>query len=145
MLITATPQALCLTCHADHNAADLKGTVHPPAVRDCVKCHDPHQSDNKYQLLKPTSGDKSTNLCLECHTQGVNVPASGSRHAALDMGCDTCHVTHKVGERGKEEFDFHLTKASPALCLDCHDPKDAALIKAHQGQPFGSCQLRAVP
>ena len=138
ILITATPQALCLTCHADHNAADLKGTVHPPAVRDCVKCHDPHQSDNKYQLLKPTSGDKSTNLCLECHTQGVNVPAGGSRHAALDMGCDTCHVTHKVGERGKEEFDFHLTKASPALCLDCHDPKDAALIKAHQGQPFGT-------
>ena len=138
ILITATPQALCLTCHADHNAADLKGTVHPPAVRDCVKCHDPHQSDNKYQLLKPTSGDKSQNLCLECHTQGVNVPAGGSRHAALDMGCDTCHVTHKVGERGKEEFDFHLTKASPALCLDCHDPKDAALIKAHQGQPFGT-------
>ncbi len=138
ILITATPQALCLTCHADHNAADLKGTVHPPAVRDCVKCHDPHQSDNKYQLLKPTSGDKGQNLCLECHTQGVNVPAGGSRHAALDMGCDTCHVTHKVGERGKEEFDFHLTKASPALCLDCHDPKDAALIKAHQGQPFGT-------
>ena len=57
-LITTTPQALCLTCHADKNAADLKGTVHPPAVRDCLKCHDPHTSDNKYQLLKPTSGDK---------------------------------------------------------------------------------------
>ena len=41
-LITATPYALCLTCHADKNAADLKGTVHPPAVRDCLKCHDPH-------------------------------------------------------------------------------------------------------
>jgi predicted CXXCH cytochrome family protein len=138
ILITAAPQALCLTCHADHNAADLKGVVHPPAVRDCVKCHDPHQSDNKFQLLKPTSGDKSTNLCLQCHTQGVNVPEKGSRHAALDMGCDTCHVTHKVGERGKEEFDFHLTKASPALCLDCHEAKDAALIKAHQGQPFAT-------
>ncbi|HTV65578.1 MAG TPA: cytochrome c3 family protein [Bryocella sp.] len=137
-LITATPQALCLTCHADHNAADLKGTVHPPAVRDCVKCHDPHQSDNKFQLLKPTSGDKTQNLCLECHTQGVNVPEKGSRHAALDMGCDTCHVTHKVGERGKMEFDYHLTKAAPALCVDCHDVKDAALIKAHNGQPFAT-------
>ena len=38
-LITSTPQALCITCHADKNAADLKGTVHPPAVRDCLKCH----------------------------------------------------------------------------------------------------------
>ena len=137
-LTTTTTQALCLTCHADHNAADIKGKVHPPAVRDCVKCHDPHTSDNKFQLLKPTSGDKNANLCLTCHTQGVTVPEKGSRHAALDMGCDTCHVTHKTGERGKEEFDFHLTKASPALCLDCHDAKDAALIKAHQGQPFGS-------
>jgi predicted CXXCH cytochrome family protein len=137
-LTTTTTQALCLSCHADHNAADLKGTVHPPAVRDCVKCHDPHQSGNQFQLLKPTSGDKNQNLCLECHTQGLNVPDKGSRHAALDMSCQTCHVTHKVGEHGKQEFDYHLTKASPALCLDCHDAKDASLIKAHQGQPFAN-------
>jgi predicted CXXCH cytochrome family protein len=137
-LITATTQSLCLTCHADKDAATLKGTVHPPAVRDCVKCHDPHVSDNKNQLLKPTTGAKGKNLCLDCHTQGLNVPEKGSRHAALDMGCDTCHTVHKVGEKGKQEFDNHLTKAVPALCLDCHDAKDAALIKAHQGQPFAT-------
>jgi predicted CXXCH cytochrome family protein len=137
-LITATPYSLCLTCHADKNAADLKGTVHPPAVRDCLKCHDPHTSDNKNQLLKPTSGGAKENLCLTCHNKGLNVPDKGSRHAALDMGCDTCHVTHKVGEKGKIEFDYHLAKAPPALCLDCHDPKDAGLIKAHQGQPFAT-------
>ena len=137
-LITATPGALCLTCHSDMNAAQLKGTVHPPAVRDCVKCHDPHQSDNKYQLLKPDSGDKGQNLCLECHTQGLNVPKDGSRHAALDMGCDTCHAPHKVGEKGVMEYDYHLTKAVPALCVDCHDPTSADLQKAHQGQPFGT-------
>ena len=137
-LITTTPQALCITCHANLNATDLKGTVHPPAVRDCLKCHSPHASDNKYQLLKPTFGEKAQNLCLTCHTQGTNVPEKGSRHAALDMGCETCHVTHKVGEHGKQEFDYHLTKASPALCLDCHDATSADLIKAHQGQPFGT-------
>ena len=137
-LTTSTSGALCLTCHSDKNAADVKGKIHPPAVRDCVKCHDPHQSDNKYQLIKATSGEKDQNICLTCHTKGLNVPASGSRHAALDMGCETCHVTHKTGERGNPEFDYHLTKAAPALCLDCHDAKDATLIKAHQGQPFGS-------
>ena len=137
-LITTTPQALCITCHANMNAADLKGTVHSPAVRDCLKCHSPHASDNKYQLLKPTSGEKAQNLCLTCHTQGTNVPEKGSRHAALDMGCETCHVTHKVGAKGQQEFDYHLTKASPALCLDCHDATSADLIKAHQGQPFGT-------
>jgi predicted CXXCH cytochrome family protein len=137
-LITSTPQALCLSCHSDKDAEKIKGTVHPPAVRDCIKCHDPHTSDNKNQLLKPESGDKGQNLCLDCHNQGLNVPESGSRHAALDMGCDTCHTTHKTGEVGKQEFDNHLTKAVPALCMDCHDVKDAALIKAHQGQPFAT-------
>ena len=137
-LITTTTYALCLTCHADKKAADLKGTVHSPAVRDCVKCHDPHSSDNKNQLLKPVSGGAKENLCLGCHTTGEDVPAKGSRHAALDMGCDTCHTTHKTGEVGKAEFDFHLTKATPALCLDCHDAKDANLVKAHQDQPFGT-------
>jgi predicted CXXCH cytochrome family protein len=88
-LITSTPQALCLTCHADKDTAKLKGTVHPPAVRDCIKCHDPHVSDNKNQLLKATAGEKGKNLCLDCHQQGLNVPEKGSRHAALDMGCDT--------------------------------------------------------
>ena len=135
-LITTTSTALCLTCHADKKAADIKGSVHPPAVRDCVKCHDPHTSDNKNQLLKPASGDASQNLCLTCHNVGENTPPKGSRHAALDMGCDTCHVTHKTGEVGKMEFDFHLTKATPALCLDCHDPKATELQKAHQNQPF---------
>jgi predicted CXXCH cytochrome family protein len=135
-LITTTPLALCLTCHADKNAAGMKGTVHSPARRDCVKCHDPHSSGNKNQLLKATSGGENENLCLGCHKIGVNVPEKGSRHAALDMGCDTCHVTHKTGEIGKAEFDFHLTKATPALCLDCHDVKSADLQKAHQNQPF---------
>ena len=137
-LITTTPYGLCLTCHADKDASQIKGTVHPPAVRDCLKCHDPHTSDNKNQLLKATSGDKKDNLCLTCHTQGLNVPEKGSRHAALDMGCETCHITHKTGAEPTTENRYHLTKSAPALCVDCHDPKDAALQKAHQNQPFGT-------
>jgi len=137
-LKTTTIQSLCISCHADMNAADLRGTVHPPAVRDCIKCHSPHISDNKYLLVKTESGDKDQNLCSTCHAQGLNVPKDGSKHAALEMGCDTCHVTHKVGERGKIEYDYHLTKATPALCLDCHDVTSADLVKAHQGQPFGN-------
>jgi len=137
-LITATPYSLCLTCHADKKAADIKGTVHPPAVRDCLACHDPHSSDNKNQLLKPVSGGEKENLCLNCHRTGLNMPEKGSHHAALDMGCDTCHVIHKTGADPTPENRFHLTKSPPALCLDCHDAKDADLQKAHQNQPFGT-------
>jgi predicted CXXCH cytochrome family protein len=148
-LVTTTPYSLCLTCHADKNAADIKGTVHKPAVRDCLKCHDPHSSDNKFQLVKATAGDQKENLCLACHTTGLNVPEKGSHHTALDMGCETCHVTHKTGERRNPEFDYHLTKAPPALCVDCHDPKDAGLQKTHRDQPFGTancieCQHRDI-
>jgi len=136
-LITVVPYKVCLNCHSDKDATKIQGHVHQPAIRDCLSCHDPHTSDNKNQLLKATSGDKKDNLCLTCHNQGTKDPGkNGSRHAALDMGCDACHVTHKTGETGKAEFDFHLTKAAPALCLDCHDAKTAELQKAHQGQPF---------
>ncbi len=137
-LITTTPYGLCLTCHADKNAAEIKGNVHSPNVRDCLKCHDPHTSDNKNELLKPTTGDEKQNLCLSCHKTGLNVPAKGSRHAALDMGCDSCHSIHKTGNTGTAEFNSHLIKASPALCITCHDVKSAELVKAHKDQPFAT-------
>src|SRR5271169_5884238 len=52
-LIAVSPAKLCATCHSDKDAAQIKGHVHPPAIRDCLKCHDPHTSANKNQLLKP--------------------------------------------------------------------------------------------
>jgi predicted CXXCH cytochrome family protein len=143
-LITATPSALCLTCHATRKRPTSRGrcirprcaTASPATIRT---------SDNKNQLLKPMSGGEKENLCLSCHQTGLNVPEKGSRHAALDMGCDTCHVTHKTGAEPTMDNKFHLTKAAPALCLDCHDAKDADLQKAHQGQPFATanCMLSA--
>jgi predicted CXXCH cytochrome family protein len=135
-LLTTTPAALCFTCHADKNPAELKGVVHKPAIRDCLKCHNPHSSDNANLLLKPESGGPQENLCLECHTIGEHTPENGSRHAALDAGCDSCHVIHKTGASSGMEFTKHLKKGVPALCVDCHDVKDADLVKAHHGQPF---------
>jgi len=137
-LITTTSGKLCLSCHAEKNAADIHGRVHPPAVRDCVKCHDPHQSANAAQLVRPASGGQQENLCLSCHATGLGVSEKGSRHAALDMGCDSCHTVHKSGDPTKLEFAKHLTKSTPQLCLDCHDPKEDSLRKAHANQPFAT-------
>ena len=89
-------------------------------------------------MLKPESGDEKENLCLSCHQTGLHVAEKGSRHAALDMGCDTCHTTHKTGPEPTAENRFHLNKPAPALCLDCHDAKDADLQKKHSNQPFGT-------
>lgn len=129
-------QTLCGNCHEDKKLAPSNHPVHPPQTDDCLKCHLPHTSTNASLLRKETSGDKNANLCLECHTKGENVSEKGSRHAALDMGCATCHTTHKSGEIGKQDAEFHLTKATPGLCLDCHDVKDSGLIEAHSKQPL---------
>jgi predicted CXXCH cytochrome family protein len=130
---------VCLDCHADKDASQIKGRVHAPSIHDCTKCHDPHTADNKNHLLKPTSGKPGENLCLSCHKKREEeVPKNGSRHTALDVGCDACHVIHKTGELGKREFDDHLSKDAPALCLDCHDAKDENLVKAHRGEPFAA-------
>jgi len=138
-LVTATPSALCFTCHSEMNPSSLKGRIHPPAVRDCLKCHDPHASANKDQLLKEISGaTPQENLCLSCHSVGLDVPKGGSRHAALDTGCDACHVIHKTGDPSEREFAYHLTKSTPQLCLDCHDISSEETRKAHQNQPLGS-------
>jgi predicted CXXCH cytochrome family protein len=135
MKLVAVPAGrLCLQCHADKDARQAKGHVHSPAVRDCLSCHDPHSSNFKNQLLKSPAGEGKENLCLTCHSTGLDVAAGGSRHAALDMGCDSCHESHKVGT----EMDgvFHLTKSAPGLCMECHDVNDAALVKAHRNLPF---------
>src|SRR5690349_11300543 len=73
-LIATTPGKLCISCHDNKDASKIQGQVHAPAVRDCIKCHEPHTAANKNQLLKTASGDKNENLCLTCHTQGTNVP-----------------------------------------------------------------------
>ena len=139
-LATVTPVKLCLQCHADKDAAQIKGHVHAPNVRDCLTCHDPHTSKNNNVLVKAEAGEAKDNLCLQCHATGLNVGAKGSHHLALDSGCDTCHTIHKSGAKPDAEFRDHLTKAVPALCVDCHDPKDKDLVKAHKEQPIqGDC------
>src|SRR5579884_3877244 len=50
-LTTGTSLSLCLTCHPDKNAEQIKGKVHPPAIHGCVVCHDPHTSNYKYLLV----------------------------------------------------------------------------------------------
>ena len=135
-LLTPTVSNLCFTCHKDKDPSTLTGRIHPPDARDCLKCHDPHKSDNPALLVKAMSGDQTQNLCLSCHDVGIHVTKGGSRHPALDSGCDACHTIHKTGDPSQDEFGYHLTAAIPQLCMNCHDVKDEALRKAHHGQPF---------
>jgi predicted CXXCH cytochrome family protein len=132
-----TGRELCLQCHADKDTSQAKGLVHKPVADDCITCHNPHSTPFKNELIKATVGYKKENLCLDCHSEGASKPVDGaSRHGALDLGCDTCHTTHKTGDPASKEFAFHLTKPAPALCLDCHFPADKKIQEAHDNQPF---------
>ena len=136
--LIATGRELCLQCHKEKDTSNARGVVHKPELENCTRCHNPHASDYPNELVKPMAGAKGANLCLDCHDEGTKPIENGSRHEALDKGCNSCHVTHKIGERGKREFDFHLAKASPAICIDCHKPADPKVQAAHGGQPFSA-------
>jgi predicted CXXCH cytochrome family protein len=142
-LTSATTLSLCLKCHADKKATTGKELLHPPVSRDCTVCHDPHDSPNKDHLKEAPSGDAKENLCLKCHSNGLSVAGNGSRHAPLDMGCDTCHVIHKKGIRGNPESSLHLNADPHTLCVGCHDVKSESLVTAHRGQPFETADCLA--
>ncbi len=135
-LTASTTLSLCLTCHAEKKAAAGEGLLHPPVSRDCTICHDPHDSPNKDHLRESLSGDRKENLCLKCHNNGLNVSSNGSRHAPLDMGCDTCHVIHKKGTAGNPESSLHLSANPHELCVGCHDVQSESIVNAPRGQPF---------
>jgi predicted CXXCH cytochrome family protein len=135
-LKTATVGALCLQCHENKKAVVGQSPLHPPSASSCIQCHDPHGSPNKNHTLKPLSGGKSENLCLKCHAIGLNISEKGSRHAALDTGCDTCHLIHKTGKPGALESQFHQLKDPLKRCVECHDLNTESMAKSHHGQPL---------
>jgi len=111
----------------------------PDAELSCISCHDPHGSQAAKLLRSATeSRNQAENLCLSCHTDIASQIQKKVQHAAVDMGCGTCHAVHASQPADKPEGIFHLTQAQPDLCLACHDAKDATIQKAHLGQPFAT-------
>ena len=66
----------------------------------------------------------------------MNVPEKGSRHAALDMGCETCHTTHKTGDQRQSRVYSTSRRLLPPSASIATMSKEAQLQKAHHDQPF---------
>ena len=123
-----------------HGATVPVGPVHSAAAAGPSASQLPdlprsRPSANKYQLLKPTSGDKKDNPAAPATRRATNVPEKGSRHAALDLGGETCHVTHKTGADRRPKTSPHLTKSPRRWCIDRHD----------RGRPRCSRRTRTSP
>lgn len=83
LLREATPNATCLTCHADKRGPFL--WQHAPVVESCQNCHDPHGSNHETMLkvAKPR-------LCQQCHVE--------SRHPTSPYGRDTAGIKYVMGK-----------------------------------------------
>ena len=87
------PDRLCGACHDDLDALALAepkvSLLGPVAMGDCLVCHDPHKSDERYLLRKSPVSD----LCHACHnpaeTKRLHLSGYGSQHA-----CTACHSPH---------------------------------------------------
>jgi len=135
-LIKATPSALCFTGHADKNPADIQGTVHSPAVRDCLKCHDPHAAENRLWSGSKVDGlQRVTKACLSA-TQG----RTASHTAGLIAACDPCGPADSMALRDSLGAD-PLARETPPQQSPLSEPWDEARDQYHA--PSNSCTGRA--
>ena len=140
--LTTKGNELCFTCHSDQQPAPTNLTVHMPVrTGSCLTCHDPHTSENASLLRLPAaSREADENLCLGCHKGIAAQVAKPTEHMAIDMGCATCHTTHKSEPADRHEGVFHLNQSQPELCANCHDVEDIDLKKTHFDQPFDTAR-----
>lgn len=118
----------CAVCH-DEAYEYYRRTVHykvryfevPGQELGCEGCHGPgsvHAAE-RGSLDKIIGFDKltpaqSSAICLKCHAQGSLMHWSSNLHALNDVGCESCHKSHKA------TAEKMLYKAEPELCYDCH-------------------------
>ena len=97
---------LCVSCHRDKRKLSQDGNPNYQAHgilkgRGCIVCHDPHASDNRFQLRHPIN-----ELCTDCHLSidkekrghpVKNHPVQGRpdpRRPGRTLACTSCHNPH---------------------------------------------------
>lgn len=126
-LLVLDEKKLCLSCHnKDVNAEGKKlmnidkilstsKTIHPPIESGCIVCHNPHASNNNYQLIKAfpkgqyAKGETNTfELCWECHDAGLLNDSKTTSATNFRNGDKNLHFVHLNGEKGR-------------TCVMCHN------------------------
>jgi len=74
--------------------------------------------------------------CLGCHDVVKTALQKRVVHAAVEMGCESCHLDHKKPDAGTAKQAPLLNAALPDLCGSCHELQDQKLGRAHRGQPI---------
>ncbi|RMF61703.1 MAG: hypothetical protein D6748_01035 [Calditrichaeota bacterium] len=106
--ISSPVPELCYDCHDEKNTEKY---VHDPVDEgDCLECHNPHGSPNKFMLEEWPP----VNLCETCHDS--EIWETKIQHGALKDGeCNLCHNPHQ------SNVSKLLKKPTPELCFNCHE------------------------
>lgn len=130
-----TGAELCYQCHG---IMGKLAVVHPPVKKgECLSCHRPHGTANRFLL--DTGADRSS-LCFGCHERSpfTGVHAHGPAAAGA---CNECHRAHESSEKKL------LASPPTTLCFNCHVDfvegiKKAAVVHSPlQKSPCTSCHL----
>ena len=108
-------QELCIRCHKDKSAVTAKEKglwLHnTPAKGECQKCHDPHQSEHRYQLL-----ETPRQICIPCHKDPKVMELAAHKEPGE---CLTCHNAHFGKDKKMLKKDYkeveHRLRLSPDL------------------------------
>ncbi|MBE0583003.1 MAG: cytochrome c3 family protein, partial [Desulfofustis sp.] len=157
-IVSETPD-LCYNCHDAYEGEFMHS---PSSLGECLICHDPHASDQRFLL-----NEKEPDLCYLCHDQieGLMTDKRNATHAPAVDNCTACHNPHvsEVGStllkeqvkplctgcHAEEGVDLpvdingvaykHGPLETDSSCLNCHDPH-ATIFENHLlAEPMDLC------
>lgn len=85
----------------------------------------------------PETFSAEENPCLKCHTK-FREPAK-SVHAALALGCQTCHTTAEGKKHPEQKDSIILIQPLPSLCYECHEASQFKGSSVHAPVKNGMC------
>ena len=80
----------------------------------------------------PAAAKKKEAECLDCHAA---IKTKKVIHAAVDMGCPSCHEA----PHAKKKAELSLTAPVPDLCCNCHDKGMITKKIVHPPVADGQC------
>jgi predicted CXXCH cytochrome family protein len=108
--LRAEGRELCTFCHINKGGTSDPVAHKPFADGECLKCHDPHGSEARFNLRK----EDTNSLCLSCHAAVLENHTSVHK-AVTEKNCTACHQAHS------SEHKRLLVKETRELCLSCHE------------------------
>lgn len=110
---TGVAELGCQNCHGD--SLEHMARVGPSAIRS--------PPSRVFSGPRASPVEIRNEACLGCHQGGTALHWQGSQHAASDVACSSCHISHQVR-------DAVLAKdTQPQVCFGCHADRRADALK----------------